>query len=898
MDENEYENSAEDVMKDRKEEQAGNQEGRLRSMLRNRISNSRAGKAVRKLKNKAKKVAKESVKNAVKTGAKTVGGIIASILIVLFMVIGIVQFIISMPGLVQDAIWQKFETVMSGVKEFFLGTNNGLNDKEITKDTKIAVLQYIQDMGFDVVGYGFVSIATVNADGEVIDFDDNYFTDQLINDEDSKKMTLYRYIVGALRIYTINDDGFLNFGKFFDVNDQRGMLNILDQGLADLEIFYSVDIDRKVLDIKNLNPHLFSWLNMDEFLFNLDGWSSRYGFPLDLTMTLHLATMSSGLAEELITNPYLQTMVNIDLEEVKASVSYVLKNADGLEIKYSDGSRFDGYQYRADLYQMYLDAGEDVNNISVEDWRDAISIWSLIDLVACTQLENADCDGTYEYNDVEVKGSQTTFGGLQKNIEAMDAMTSSHDFLASNVNRIWGWLSTDSYADIFYGSYICDVDDNGEIIPNGVLGTTSIDYYSGEMHSFEKGVDGQYMLMEGEEKYDAGSTYMDVTLYPSNAYNYDSPLLNVKLTGLNRMSSMSFTTTALSALQDFDDVDDMIDTLRDKTRWAWGSSNNDGEYMIGYDGQSGFIGYDYVQENVGQSNAENSFTRLLAYANMFKQIDEFIGAYALNNMIDCDRDDNNVRIVTDDHLNYLSNQFYYDFNNYYEKGEEGYYRHLFTEMCRDAVEGNGIGFYKLYNSYTDENGNELPSVLEQLEHDKTIIQIEVANRNQILQDILNRAGYGGLDMSVVYQVYQNAQFDNGDVDFVQPRIVSVIKHWYKDVDFGGDDDIAYSKSDDPIEMPYTGESGLDDDEWFVTAVVTPSEGELYSQTGQPYVIKGDVVTMDGEVVENPNLTDLTDEDESGLDSKIVEVEFDGDKVDYNWGDGYRKWKITATKYVT
>ena len=118
MDENE--NSTEDVMKDRSEENAGKQD----STLKNLIQNSRLGRAASKLKSKAKNAARRAFKNAFKTGTATVGGTIAGALIVIFILIGMVQFIISMPGIVQEGIWNKFNAGLDNFKGYLLGDNN------------------------------------------------------------------------------------------------------------------------------------------------------------------------------------------------------------------------------------------------------------------------------------------------------------------------------------------------------------------------------------------------------------------------------------------------------------------------------------------------------------------------------------------------------------------------------------------------------------------------------------------------------------------------------------------------------------------------------------------------------------------------------------------------------
>lgn len=456
------------------------------------------------------------------------------------------------------------------------------------------------------------------------------------------------------------------------------------------------------------------------------------------------------------------------------------------------------------------------------------------------------------------------------------------------------------------GPFICNVDDNGDVVPNtGILGTSQLSTDGSMLNYTYNDLDDAYVLSEGggiiiEAISDDGSTntYNDYAIPKQANFSYQgSWLAHIVLEGLDRLGANSLRVKLMQASQQFDDAKaDLVDELEDRNSQEY-------SYDTGVD-----IYSDYIVDKTGETSY-NCFAELLGYSKMFGYVDEFIYAYGTHNIAEPYWNGNILYLSESDVKNLSkayndSGLFYYDFWETYDLHDNGYYRQLYYDICQEELDygaayciQNNLGFQKLYNSYYDENGNVMPSVIDQIKNDRDVIYTEMLNHTDRFDEILNRTGYGSLigNMDVIYDVYRNAQFDNGDVDFVQPRIVSVIKHWYKDVDFGGDDDIAYSKSDDPIEMPYTGESGLDDDEWFVTAVVTPSEGELYTQTGEPYVIKGDLVTMDGEVVENPNLTDLTDEDESGLDSKIVEVEFDGDKVDYNWGDGYRMTKKIFTE---
>lgn len=136
-----------------------------------------------------------------------------------------------------------------------------------------------------------------------------------------------------------------------------------------------------------------------------------------------------------------------------------------------------------------------------------------------------------------------------------------------------------------------------------------------------------------------------------------------------------------------------------------------------------------------------------------------------------------------------------------------------------------------------------------------------------------------------------------------PYIKYVIGHWYKDVIFKTDDSEnnfgninVYDVSNNTIELPVTDISNEK-----IEATVVLSGGQSYAQTKQPYVIKGDLVTMDGEVVENVEGTDLVEK----VKNQTATIENDADSdvtstSDYVLGSGYRTTKklFTEGKYYT
>lgn len=114
-----------------------------------------------------------------------------------------------------------------------------------------------------------------------------------------------------------------------------------------------------------------------------------------------------------------------------------------------------------------------------------------------------------------------------------------------------------------------------------------------------------------------------------------------------------------------------------------------------------------------------------------------------------------------------------------------------------------------------------------------------------------------------------------EYEFAMPRIEYVIKHWYKDVIFEDKNiDGVYKKTSSIQPIPISSVQTQDGHAIEIDAVLTG--GKAYSQTGQPYVVKGDVVTLDGDIVENSGVENLK-------------------YGDYKVGDGYRTTKKLFTQ---
>lgn len=854
-------NTTDDVLKDRKQEKAEKDDGAAKSAVKD-TADQLTKKQRKKLKKKFKAARKKAIKTALKTGGATIGAVIVMVLVAVFMIVGILIFVVTTPGMIQETLMQNIGDAIGGIQKMFVGTNNDL--EEISHSKKLELLQYVQDMGIDVVGYGFVATADVNSEGKVIDFEEDLLAEPIT---DNEKITLYNYILASQRIYALDDDGLIGGSKLLGINKQSGMLNITNETFLD---GIETSVENKRLNITVNNPHLVAWLNEDGFSYNLDGWSGRYGIPLDFTVSLHLATMSSGILNEIITHPDLQTTVNIELQKVNASVEYKLQTTDGsnVEITYDNGVH---------LYNKYAEGG--IDNITKED----ISVVGLVELADMFQTEVKDNRQVY-LNDKQILSTTKSLGGVKKYIDAINALTgSSKTFYVDPNLQIGADNTIATYSSISTGVYICDYDKTNDKIDEttGIIGTKIVSDNTAETTV--------NTIVEYKEQ-DGGNTY--VCFVNGEESNYDEHHNKVLLLDETKVDDKELYEMKKSKGEYFDKVqldglgNDKVAVLNTITQAAFAyCANHKGEIIKNdeievpkgagdYMELLSFYNNGYMLKNNTNDiddidgNNRQAALKLYSYYRMFEQADFFIEKYVISNMAYCE-DGGAVRSITEDKLNELTEKFNYDFNKYPRRSTEeynvgGYYTEKFEEMCNN------------------NNFSELGKLLESLKNDVFIINEDMKANSDLIDEILENTGYEGLSMDMINTVYVNARLNNDDVNFIQPRITSVIRHWFKDVDFSAKD--TYKLTNSPYEIKYTGDSGLDEEKYVITAVIDPrDDSQYYTQSDQPYVVKGDVVTLEGKVVEGT--------------SKLTPID---DKENYNWGDGYRATKkiFTQGSYYT
>jgi len=284
-------------------------------------------------------------------------------LLIIIAIIGIIGFFTSLPGMYVENIKEFGKGLWGDINGFITGKNV---TPTIGEDEQMELAQRIQDMGYDLVGYGFADASYEYDDNTQVDSDE---VDGVTNGKIAKlnrsvdgRNYLQAYISQSEAIYVPSSWSLLGFFKYaFDNNfpglftgviwnskDQiyksedikaysEGMLNITDQstgspilsllvGTPEAEDMLSVDRENKLLKIEY--PRSLRTKNV--YYFGMDDWSARYGKPIELFLALHLSTMMPDLAYDIATADAFNTKVNIKMQEITSTYK-VIFDKDGTE---------------------------------------------------------------------------------------------------------------------------------------------------------------------------------------------------------------------------------------------------------------------------------------------------------------------------------------------------------------------------------------------------------------------------------------------------------------------------------------------------------------------------------------------------------------------------------------
>ena len=300
---------------------------------------------------------------------------VALVILIIFIVIGLIMFFVTMPGMVMGKLKALFEEAGKFIAAFF-----GADTTQMVKNEEVyATLDYLEQMGWDLKAEGFLT-DHYDDDSDLPDSavtDNGYHLDErtgVFRDDDDKIIAaeadfIFTYMVSDNYVYTIKNGNVATldkgdnwfetllkgaataiykiynavYGPVFDflgiteaVGDAWGtglLAFYYDSGVGvkgtyvntgSLWNWDSLEIDLKAKKLLITRNELFN--NNNAMEFSLDGWTGRYGMPLEFLLSVHKATMMPDLAYDMATK--FNTNVNIYLHDVSGEAVAAYKTKE------------------------------------------------------------------------------------------------------------------------------------------------------------------------------------------------------------------------------------------------------------------------------------------------------------------------------------------------------------------------------------------------------------------------------------------------------------------------------------------------------------------------------------------------------------------------------------------
>ena len=338
--------------------------------------------AADKAKDFAKQKAKEQIKKmAAKKGLATALAPVlfwaAIIIICIILLTGIIAFILTAPGMVTGKLKDFAESLGKSIANYWGGDSTKM---DVSEEEQYRVLDYLEQMGYDLKGYGFIDSNVSDTDSA--DYDESQgvlrYTDTgKIREANSYLVMLY--LMSDNYVYTVKNFNPVAPGTsdplgtlFFwwyriseNVNLVHRFLSLFQVGIIDetamwgkglMSIYFeSYEWHKGEAYKKNLIDQWFgtntSWTNIkvdpsaktmairrgwgaNYFEYQLDGWTGRYGMPLEFLLSVQIATLKPDLAYEMATG--FNTDVLILLRDIGGASSLIAsyKNDGGKYITY------------------------------------------------------------------------------------------------------------------------------------------------------------------------------------------------------------------------------------------------------------------------------------------------------------------------------------------------------------------------------------------------------------------------------------------------------------------------------------------------------------------------------------------------------------------------------------
>lgn len=272
-------------------------------------------------------------------------GTIGIALLIIFLIIGFIGFFTTLPGLAME----KFTEACKQFWNWVVGSET----IEISEGDLVDLANYIQELGYELVGNGFASSSQIKRDkdtGEVTAVK----TDYEGNPGDTPNY-LYAYVLQNERMYTLRGvkksgighllswipgisafedwiENSVRNSNYLESPESYGMLHFDPDDMND-DWWNSIDDFKPSIDRDNMKLTIKTgFWTVSQMNWDLDGWTGRYGKPIELSLALHLSTMAPDFVYDFCMDSDLQTDIELGAKEVEYTADYTYISNDGLTL--------------------------------------------------------------------------------------------------------------------------------------------------------------------------------------------------------------------------------------------------------------------------------------------------------------------------------------------------------------------------------------------------------------------------------------------------------------------------------------------------------------------------------------------------------------------------------------
>ncbi len=302
----------------------------------------------------AKKVTSSAAKKSIIAAAGPVLAIAAIVVFAIVVITGVAVFLNTLPGMAMEKLKKLGKVMAYGLASWF-GADTA---QQVNEELIYSTLNYLDQMGYDVRGFGFTTKDMTSSDVRSNEYLDEEYG--VVRNKDTDEISkaesdfIMAYLVSDNYIYTLANDnlvtssggGFFGwlwgkiqalgrhfidfFGGSLGSHWTSGLVTLWNEGgdVGHRGSFYSdsgfLNFDNVWLDPGEQVLHIKKGLGGANTKYKLEGWTGRYGMPMEFLLSVHLATLMPDLAYDMADT--FETKLNIILHPVNGAYIPYIEN--------------------------------------------------------------------------------------------------------------------------------------------------------------------------------------------------------------------------------------------------------------------------------------------------------------------------------------------------------------------------------------------------------------------------------------------------------------------------------------------------------------------------------------------------------------------------------------------